>query len=164
MTELLRLTAPEIVVALAGLLVLILDLGFLRRAALATRFRFSSVASGIGCAIALGVLLKFPAQGGLPAGMLVVNPLTQLVQIALLVLAILVLLLVASARFTTHVGEYCALILFATTAMMLLVSTQNLLLIFIAIEFLSLSLYILTAFDKESRPSAEAGQIGRAHV
>ncbi len=89
--------------------------------------------------------------------MLVVNPLTQLVQIALLALAILVLLLVDSARFTTHVGEYCALILFATTAMMLLVSTQNLLVIFITIEFLSLSLYILTGFDKESRQSAEAG-------
>ena len=41
--------------------------------------------------------------------------------------------------------------------MMLLVSTQNLLVIFITIEFLSLSLYILTAFDKESQPSAEAG-------
>src|SRR5258707_14178605 len=47
--------------------------------------------------------------------------------------------------------------LFATTAMMLLVSTQNLLVIFITIEFLSLSLYILTGFDKESRQSAEAG-------
>jgi NADH-quinone oxidoreductase subunit N len=157
MTELLRLTMPVIVVALAGLLVLILDLAFLRAAALATRFRFASVASGIGCAIALGVLVKFPTQGALPEGMLVINPLTQLIQMALLVLAILVLLLVASARFTTHVGEYCALILFATTAMMLLVSTQSLLVIFIAIEFLSLSLYVLTAFDKESRPSAEAG-------
>ena len=73
-----------------------------------------------------------------------VNPLTQLVQIALLVLAILVLLLVASARFTTHVGEDCALILFATTAMMLLVSTQNLLLVFIAIEF-SLSVFRFTS-------------------
>src|ERR1700722_19117698 len=157
MTELLRLTAPEIVVALAGLLVLILDLGFLRRAAIATRIRFAAVASGIGCAIALGVLVKLPAQGSLPAGMLVVNPLTQLVQVALLVLAILVFLLVASARFTTHVGEYCALILFATTAMMLLVSTQNLLLIFITIEFLSLSLYVLTAFDRYILRSAEAG-------
>ncbi len=37
--ELLRLTAPEIVVALAGLLVLVLDLSFLRRATLAIRFR-----------------------------------------------------------------------------------------------------------------------------
>jgi NADH-quinone oxidoreductase subunit N len=55
------------------------------------------------------------------------------------------------------VGEYCALMLFATTAMMFLVSTQNLLVIFITIEFLSLSLYILTGFDKQSRQSAEAG-------
>jgi NADH-quinone oxidoreductase subunit N len=157
MTELLRLTAPEIVVALAGLLVLILDLGFLRRARLAIRFRAAVVLSCIGCAIALGVLARFPAQGALPSGMLIVNPLTELVQVALLVLAILVLLLVSSARFTNHVGEYCALMLFATTAMMLLVSTQNLLVIFIAIEFLSLSLYILTAFDKESQASAEAG-------
>src|SRR5258707_14511112 len=47
--------------------------------------------------------------------------------------------------------------LFATTAMMLLVSTQNLLVIFITIEFLSLSLYVLTGFDKESRQSAGAG-------
>jgi NADH-quinone oxidoreductase subunit N len=157
MTELLRLTAPEIVVALAGLLVLILDIAFLRRAALATRFRGAVALSCIGCALALWMLVRFPAQGALPSGMLVVNPLTQLVKIALVVLAILVLLLVSSARFTTHVGEYCALMLFATTAMMLLVSTQNLLVIFIAIEFLSLSLYVLTAFDKQSQPSAEAG-------
>ncbi len=157
MTELLRLTAPEIVVALAGLLVLILDLGVLRRATLAMRFHAAVVLSCVGCAIALGMLAKFPARGALPTGMLVVNPLTQLVQMALLALAILVLLLVNSARFTTHVGEYCALMLFATTAMMLLVSTQNLLVLFISIEFLSLSLYILTAFDKESQPSAEAG-------
>ena len=141
---LLRLTAPEIVVALTGLLVLVLDLSFLRRASLAIRFRGAVVASSIGCAVALGALERLPAQGSLPAGMLVVNPLTQLVQAALLVLAILILLLVDSARFTTHVGEYCALMLFATTAMMLLVSTQNLLVIFITIEFLSLSLYILT--------------------
>ena len=157
MTELLRLTAPEILVALAGLMVLILDLAFLRRATLTIRFHAAVVLSCIGCAIALGVLARFPAQGALPAGMLVVNPLTQLVQIALVILAILVLLLVSSARFTTHVGEYCALMLFATTAMMVLVSTQNLLVIFVTIEFLSLSLYILTAFDKESQPSAEAG-------
>jgi NADH-quinone oxidoreductase subunit N len=155
--ELLWLTAPEIVVALTALLVLVLDLGLLRRSALAIRFGATTMVACIGCLLALLVLLKFPAQGDLPAGMLVVTPLAQLLQIALLVIAILVLFLVNSARFTTHVGEYCALILFATTAMMLLVSTQNLLVIFISIEFLSLSLYILTAFDKQSRQSAQAG-------
>jgi NADH-quinone oxidoreductase subunit N len=157
--KLLLLTAPEIVVALTALLVLVLDLSFLRRASLALRFGCSVFTACSGCVIALAasVLLEgMSASGSLPAGMLVVNPLTQLLQMALLVLAILTLLLVVSARFTTHAGEYCALILFATTAMMLLVSTQNLLVIFISIEFLSLSLYILTGFDKESQASAEA--------
>ena len=154
---LLRLTEPAIIVALTGLLVLVLDLSLLRRTSLAVRFRGAVIVSSIGCAVALGALERLSAQGSWPAGMLVVNPLTQLVQAALLVLAILILLLVDSARFTTHVGEYCSLILFATTAMMLLVSTQNLLVIFITIEFLSLSLYILTGFDKQSRQSAEAG-------
>ena len=154
--ELLRLTAPEIIVAVAGLVVLVLDLSLLRKAALAARFRWTAAVACAGCAIAVGVLAAIPSQGSLPAGMLVVNPLTELVQMALLALAILVLLFVSSARFTTHVGEYCSLILFATTAAMLLVSTQNLLVIFISIEFLSLSLYILTGFDKDSAQSSEA--------
>jgi NADH-quinone oxidoreductase subunit N len=155
--ELLRLTAPEISVALTGLLVLVLDLSLLRRATLATRFRTATALSSIGCLIAVLVIESLHAQGALPAGMLVVTPLAQLVEIALLLLAILVLFLVSAVRFTPHVGEYCALILFATTAMMLLVSTRNLLVIFVAIEFLSLSLYILTGFDKSSQQSAEAG-------
>jgi NADH-quinone oxidoreductase subunit N len=154
--ELLRLTASEIVLALTGILVLVLDLSFLRRASLALRFRCVITAACSGCIVAAVVLEILSAQGSLAAGMLVVNSLTQLMQLALLVLALLVLLLVDSARFTGHVGEYGALVLFATTAMMLLVSTQNLLVIFITIEFLSLSLYVLTGFDKDSRQSAEA--------
>jgi NADH-quinone oxidoreductase subunit N len=156
MLQLLRLTAPEIVVALTGLLVLVLDLSFLRRTTLGLRFRCTAFAACGGCAVALVVLKRMAVSVSLPSEILVVNPLTQVVQIALLVLAILTLLLIASARFTTHAGEYCALILFATTAMMLLVMTRNLLVIFLCIEFLSLSLYILTAFDKESGAAAEA--------
>jgi NADH-quinone oxidoreductase subunit N len=154
--ELLRLTAPEIIVALAGLLVLVLDLTFLRRSTVGIRFRSAVIAACTGCLLALVVLEKIAAQGALPAGILIANPLTQLVQDALLLLAILVLLFGASAEFTPHVGEYSSLVLFATTAMMLLVGTQNLLVIFISIEFLSLSLYVLTGFDKSSPRSAEA--------
>src|ERR1700722_16598925 len=98
--QLLRLTAPAIVVALTALLVLVLDLGLFRRTPLATRFRASVTTACIGCVVALAVLAFSPATGSLPAGMLVVAPLTQQVQIALLLLAILVLLLVSSARFT----------------------------------------------------------------
>jgi NADH-quinone oxidoreductase subunit N len=154
-SELLRLTWPEIAVTLAGLLVLALDL-ILRRSSLAARLRAGIGIACAGCIAALFLISHSTATASLPAGMLVLTPLTHIVQTALLVLAIFTLLLSFSVRFTSHVGEYIALILFATVAMMFLVATQNLLLIFVALEFLSLSLYILTGFDKHSRQSAEA--------
>jgi NADH-quinone oxidoreductase subunit N len=154
--ELLRLTLPAILVALTALLVLVIDLSVLRASSLVIRLRSAMLFGCAGCAAAEFALAR-SAGGSLPEGMFVATPLTRLIQMALLALTVGVLLLMASARFTTHAGEYCALILFATTAMMLLVSTHNLLMVFITIEFLSLSLYVLTAFDKGSLPSAEAG-------
>ncbi len=155
--ELLRLTLPEIVVALTGLLVLVTDLSFLRQASRVLRCRAASGIAIAGCAGAIALSRLSLVTGTLPDGMLATNESTQLVQMALLSLTILVLLLAISVRFTDHVGEYCALVLFATTAMLLLVTTRNLLMIFLTIEFLSLSLYVLTAFDKHSQASAEAG-------
>lgn len=155
-SDLLRITWPEIAVALAGLLALTLDLTILRRSATALRFRFAALIACIGCIAAI-ILLRSPSTAGsLPDSMFVLTPAVRLVQIALLVLTVLTVVLSASGRFTGHVGEYVAIILFATVAMMFLVATQNLLLIFVALEFLSLSLYILAGFDKTSRQSAEA--------
>jgi NADH-quinone oxidoreductase subunit N len=88
--------------------------------------------------------------------MLVLNPLAQRVQIALLILTMVTLLIFIGSTFTQHVSEYLSLILLATVSMMFLVTTQNLLLIFLSLELLSLSLYILTAFNKHSVRSAEA--------
>jgi len=155
-SELLRLTWPEIALTLAGILVLALDLTVLRRTTLAARLRAGVGIACAGCIAAIFLLGYSDPFASLPAGMFVMTPLTHVVQTALLALAIFTLLLSFSIRFTSHVGEYCALLLFATVAMMFLVATQNLLLIFVALEFLSLSLYILTGFDKHSRQSAEA--------
>jgi NADH-quinone oxidoreductase subunit N len=60
------------------------------------------------------------------------------------------------STFTDHVGEFVLLILLATTGMMFLVASQDLLVIFISLELLSLSVYILAGFDKRSPRSAEA--------
>lgn len=155
-SELLRLTWPEISLTLAGILVLALDLTVFRRAALALRLRAGIGIACAGCIVALFRVGLTPAAAALPGSMLVLTPLTHVVQTALLALAIFTLLLSFSIRFTDHIGEYLALLLFATVAMLFLVATQNLLLIFVALEFLSLSLYILTGFDKHSRQSAEA--------
>jgi NADH-quinone oxidoreductase subunit N len=154
--ELLRLTLPEITVALAGLLLLTLDITALRQATLKTRFGVGALIASMGCLVSIHMLMSAAAEARLADGMFVVTPVTRVVQMALVALAILTVLLSTSVRITNNVGEYLALILFATVAMMFLVATENLLLIFVALEFLSLSLYVLTGFDKRSRQSAEA--------
>ncbi|MGA7523396.1 MAG: NADH-quinone oxidoreductase subunit N [Acidobacteriaceae bacterium] len=154
--SLLSLTLPEITVAVAGFLLLTVDLTVLRRAEVRVRFGVGALIACAGCLGAILLLRSGAPLGTLPDSMFVATPLTHVVQIVLLALAMLTVLFSTSSRITGHVGEYLALILFATVAMMFLVATQNLLLIFVALEFLSLSLYVLTGFDKQSRRSAEA--------
>lgn len=154
--DILHFTLAEIGVALAGFLALTLDLTIYRKSTVASRLRPAVILGILGCVFGIHFLLHAPAHFSLPGSMFVVTPLVKIVQIALLALAIFTLLLSTSIHFTAHIGEYVALLLFATVAMMFLVATQNLLLVFIALEFLSLSLYVLTGFDKRSRQSAEA--------
>jgi NADH-quinone oxidoreductase subunit N len=101
-------------------------------------------------------MFALPEHIDLFEGMLVVNPLTQFIKVALLVLTIFTLLISVDTDFTPHVGEYFALILLAAVGMMFLVSSEDILMIFISLELTSLSLYILTAFNKRNPKSAEA--------
>lgn len=154
--DVLRLTLPEILLTIGALAALSFDLLAMRRSGTGARWRAGAAIACIGCLAAIFLILMHPMQAVLPDGMLVVNSLTQLVQVVLAGFAILTILISVSSSFTSNVGEYIALVLFATAAMMFLVSTQNLLMIFVSLELLSLSLYVLTAFDKSSRISAEA--------
>lgn len=54
-------------------------------------------------------------------------------------------------------GEFLALLVAAVTGMTLLVLANDLIIIFLALEILSLSLYLLSAFWKGNGPSLEAG-------
>ena len=56
-----------------------------------------------------------------------------------------------------HHGEYYALILGATAGMVLLAGAASLMVIFLAIELLSISLYILSGFSRTEERSQEAG-------
>jgi NADH-quinone oxidoreductase subunit N len=154
--ELLHLVMPEVIVVLAALCVLAVDLMFLRTSEVHLRSSIGAALSLIGCAAAVVWILHAPQLANVLDGSLVLNPLTQRVQIALLLLTMLTILIFIGSTFTHHISEYLALILLATVSMMFLVSTQNLLLIFLSLELLSLSLYILTAFNKRSAGSAEA--------
>src|SRR5208282_3592498 len=77
-------------------------------------------------------------------------------QTGILVLTALTLLLLIDSVFTRHVGEYVAVVLMAAAGGLIISAAQDLLIIFIGLELLSLGLYILTAFAKKSGKSAEA--------
>ena len=154
--QLLGLAWPEIIVTVTALLVVAADLTFFRKSRIRIRFAAAAAIGSIGCAVAILKLLLASTQATVLDGVLVANPLTHLVQIALLTLTIVTLLLSVDSTFTEHVSEFVLLLLLATVGMMFLVGSQDLLVIFISLELLSLSLYILAGFDKRSPRSSEA--------
>jgi NADH-quinone oxidoreductase subunit N len=154
--DLFKLAVPETIIVVTALVVLAADLVALREVELRFRFIIGGMIACVGCAGAIVWMLISHTHANAFGGMLVVDPLTQLVKIALLALTIFTILLSLDADFTAHVGEYLALILLAAVGMMFLVSAEDILMIFIALELTSLSLYILAAFNKRDIKSAEA--------
>jgi NADH-quinone oxidoreductase subunit N len=156
--DLFRATMPETVLELAALLVLVIDLGFLRKAALRTRVAVDSLAGVVGCGVALWALLVSAGEGFRFGGALLLaqGGATTVAQAGILVLTAVTLLLMVDADFTRHCGEFVAVVLMAALGGMLISAARDLLMIFVGLELLSLSLYILTAFAKSSGKSAEA--------
>jgi NADH-quinone oxidoreductase subunit N len=154
--ELLRLAAPETIIVVAALAVLGVDLLALRGVETRLRFTIGGLVATLGCALAIAWMLIMPEHAVAAGGIFVVDPLTQFVKVALLVLTVLTVWISTDSTFTAHVGEFFALILLAVVGMMFLVSAEDILMIFVALELTSLSLYILTAFNKRDVKSTEA--------
>jgi NADH-quinone oxidoreductase subunit N len=158
--ELFRLTLPETALEIAALLVLMVDLGLLRKAALPVRAAVAAMLGVVGCGAAI-LVMPIQTQGGLySAGkeqlLLAVGGSTSVAQVGILWLTAFTLLLLVESDFTLHVGEFVSVVLMAATGGLLIAAAQDLLVIFIGLELLSLGLYILTAFAKRSGKSAEA--------
>jgi NADH-quinone oxidoreductase subunit N len=154
--ELLGLAAPETIIVLTALAVLAVDRFALREVELPLRRLIGAMVAGAGCVAAIVWMQVLPQHANLLQGMFVVDPLIQFVKSAVLVLTLCTLLISVETDFTSHTGEYFALVLFAAVGMMFLVGSEDVLMIFISLELTSLSLYILTAFNKRNIKSAEA--------
>jgi NADH-quinone oxidoreductase subunit N len=159
--DLFRVTLPETVLEIAALLVLVVDLGVVRKAALQMRLTVAAIVGILGCGVAIWSL-SMQGSAGLAYGagndltLLAVGGYITAAQVGILVLTALTLLLLTGSVFTRHAGEYVAVVLMAAAGGLLIASAQDLLVIFIGLELLSLGLYILTAFAKASAKSAEA--------
>ena len=149
--DLVRLALPEVIVVVTALAVLAVGLASKRGAGLC-----SGIAAA-GILFAVAALIMLPQSANLFHGMLVITPLTTLFKIICLILALFTVVLAHGDRSLQNRGEYLALLLLATIGLMLLVGSEELLMIFIGLELLGLSLYVMTAFDKDDVHSAEAG-------
>ncbi|HEY1582531.1 MAG TPA: NADH-quinone oxidoreductase subunit N, partial [Chthoniobacterales bacterium] len=169
--ELLQLAAPETIVVLTALLVLTIGLtngrssrgatistGKIPAAAWpAATIDLPSLVAALGLALAAAAVVRLPAHASLLHGMLVVSPLNSFFKVVCLVMAFCTILLARDERSLPNRAEYLAIILLATVGLLLLVGSEELLMIFVGLELTGLALYVLTAFDKESQPAAEAG-------
>jgi NADH-quinone oxidoreductase subunit N len=149
--ELLRLAAPETVVVVTALVVL--GLGLMKTRAPG----ICSAVAAAGLLFATAAIVGLPPEATLFNGMLVITPLTSLFKIICLALAFFTVILARNHGSFPHHGEYLSLLLLATVGLMLLVGSEELLLIFIGLELTGLSLYVLAGFDKTDARSAEAG-------
>jgi NADH-quinone oxidoreductase subunit N len=145
---------PEEIVIVFAFVALALDFAIMRRKTLAVRGTVIGTTVCLGCLAAMVWIVRWQVYS--TSEMLALTPLTQFLKMVLLALTLVVAVLSFGARFSRHIGEYFALLLLAAGGLMLLISSENLLVIFIALEMLSVPLYVLTAFNKNSLASAEA--------
>ena len=157
-------TLPETVLEIAALVVLVVDLAFLRRAELRVRALSASLLGVLGCVAALGAQGWSAGSKGVwgfgfgdTHNLLLANiDSAAAAQAGILVLTALTLLLLIDSHFTRHVGEFVAVVLMSAAGGLIIAAAQDLLIIFLGLELLSLGLYILTAFAKQSGRSAES--------
>jgi NADH-quinone oxidoreductase subunit N len=172
--ELLGLASPEAIVVTSALVVLTIGLVSGRATVVAgvsptkpptgaagiplrTSTVWCTLVAGLGIIIAIAAVLMLPRNSNLFGGMLVITPLSSLFKIICLGLSLVTVSLARSEKSLRDPGEYLAMILLATVGLMLLVGSEELLMIFIGLELLGLSLYVMVAFDRTDVRSAEAG-------
>ena len=147
---------PELVIVLTFVIVMVFDLfKSIRKSILAW-------VTIIGCAIALWTsveMLHAGVNGSQFNGMLAVDRFSMFFNIIFLVSTILVSLISINYldRGDKRQGEYYVLILLATLGMMLMASGNELIVVFLGLELMSLSLYVLAGYFRSVQVSSEAG-------
>ncbi|NLN86122.1 MAG: NADH-quinone oxidoreductase subunit N [Syntrophomonadaceae bacterium] len=150
-----QLLGPEITVAVLGLLVLAGSLllpshgknalGYLTTIGLA--------------AVLLAVILNFSREAIFFAGVYQIDMYANFFRLLFLSAALLIMLM--SSRYTGLFGErkseWFSFMLFATLGMMIMVAAGDLIMVYVGLELMTISFYILTAYLLNDRWSAEAG-------
>jgi NADH-quinone oxidoreductase subunit N len=112
----------------------------------------------IGIAGALITSISLWNRNAVGFGVVILDNYSIFFNVTIGVVGLLTILLSMGTAERQHlpVGEYHALILFAMAGMMLMGSTRDLLVVFIALEIMSLAVYVLTGIRRTDEQGAEA--------
>lgn len=120
----------------------------------------TALLSALGLALTLGLTLSQVGRTGTGFNyMVVLDGFSLFVNTLLLVSGLLGVALAFGyvRRMNLERGEYYTLLLFSVSGMMLMAQASDLIVIFLALELLSLPLYVLAAFARPRADSEEAG-------
>src|SRR5688572_2314144 len=124
------------------------------------RKSITALLSALGLALTLGFTLSQIGREGTGfSGMVVLDGFSTFVNAVLLVSGLLGVALAYGyvKRMGLERGEYYTLLLFSVTGMMLMAQASDLIVVFLALELLSIPLYVLAAFARPKVESEEAG-------
>ena len=150
-----QLLGPEIAVATLGLL--ILAIGLLLPSHGKTAAGYLATAGLI--AVLIAVIVNFNQEAVFFAGVYQIDLYANFFRILFLTAALLIILM--SSRYTSLFGErkseWFSFMLFATVGMMIMVAAGDLITVYVGLELMTISFYILSAYLLNDQLSAEAG-------
>ncbi len=144
---------PELFLAASAMALLIF--GVFRKDNAATTVAWLSVAALIGTM----ALLFFAPSGSGMGGQFASNGFSVFMKVLILAGAAIAIIMSRSYMQRENVWrfEYPVLILLATTGMMMMVSANDLIALYLGLELQSLALYVIAAFQRDTVRSTEAG-------
>ncbi len=146
---------PLIFLAVWACVLLLVDLFIPKK-----RKGWTAFLAAVGLAAAMGLTLAHAGQEGTAfSGMVVLDGFSSFLNLLFLATGLLAIALAYGylRRMGIERGEYYALLLFSVTGMMLMAQAADLIIIFLALELLSIPLYVLSAFARPRLDSEEAG-------
>jgi len=148
---------PEIILLVGGILIMLLDMAQGREQDSGKGFMGIAVLTLL--VATAGVVLQLGMKPNTVVAMVEIDPFSSFFKI-LLYTGMTLVAIGGGGFMNKHAsgrGEFWTLFLFVTLSMSIAVSANNLLLLFLSIEFLSITSYILAGLLRENRRSAEAG-------
>ncbi len=153
----LSLIAPELIVGIAGVVVMLVD-AFSRRTQRWTTGALSLISLAAAATAVIWLWTSWPAQRTGFNGMIVLDELRLSFTLIFLLVALLTIL-ISSVWIETEnlpAGEFHSLLLFATCGMMLMASAGDLVIVFLGLEVLSIATYVLAGFRRTDTRSNES--------